>query len=385
MERVGGLEWADLIRKVFSPGPRDRAMAFLVDLPDGRAPDRPEWAARRAMVGEWRDALEAFEAELGLEARLFVYRNTGAGNAELPERAWEHRGGALPASADELDPSRSLPFAEAFTACSILVAPTQFSATAPLKILARRYGFRAVTMPGFDESMIPALRLDYGVVMRRCVFLKELLERSVEARIDFLVDGSEPRRLALDLRHRSAHASGGLVPEPGTTGNLPSGEAYIAPYEGELSGDASRSAGDLPVQLGDEVVVYRIEANRAVEASGPGAAAAAEAGKLRREPAYGNIAELGLGVLADLGIGPVGKTLLDEKLGLHIGFGRSDHLGGSVGPSAFSSREAATHLDRVYVPAMQDRVRVAAADLVGPDGSVTPLMRDGAYALSFTP
>jgi hypothetical protein len=78
----------------------------------------------------------------------------------------------------------------------------------------------------------------------------------------------------------------------------------------------------------------------------------------------------------------VGETLLDEKLGLHVAFGRSDHFGGAVGPEAFSRPEAVVHLDRVYLPETQPQVTVVAVDLAGPQGR-TPLMRDGAWTVDF--
>ena len=86
-----------------------------------------------------------------------------------------------------------------------------------------------------------------------------------------------------------------------------------------------------------------------------------------REPAYANLAELGLGVLGDFGLEPCGEILLDEKLGLHIAFGRSDHFGGTVGPDDFSGPDAVIHLDRVYIQETQPRVNVKEVRLLGPD------------------
>ena len=166
-------------------------------------------------------------------------------------------------------------------------------------------------------------------------------------------------------------------------GNLPSGEAYIVPYEGERPGDPSRTQGTMPVQFGAEIVRYRIEGNVAVAVLSEGPAAKAEAEHLQREPAYGNLAELGLGVLAAFGVKPVGEILLDEKLGLHLAFGRSDHFGGQVGPAQFSSPGAVIHIDRVYVPETQPDVQVLAVDLIMPDRSTVALMRDGAYSVGF--
>jgi len=172
------------------------------------------------------------------------------------------------------------------------------------------------------------------------------------------------------------HASGGLITEPGTAGNLPSGEAYIVPYEGERPNESSRSAGELPVQLNGELVIYTIAANRALRVEGEGPRAQAERELIIEEPAYANLAELGLGVLADFGIEPCGEVLLDEKLGLHIAFGRSEHFGGTVGPAQFTRPERVVHIDRVFVPKVQPRIEVARVALRGPRGATTVIEHD---------
>lgn len=382
-ERLEADELIALIRRVFSPTASDLRLAILVDLPDARLPDNPEWAARRRMAAEWAALLAPKRDALGLDVRLYAYRNVRTNNADLPPSLTRAEPGQLPADAEGLDPAAAEDLAQVVAGHSLILAPTELSATAPLKLLARAHGFRAATMPGFAASMIPALRLDYGEVRRRVRVLKDLLDRAVRADLAFVVDGREEHVLALDLRHRSAHASDGVLDAPGTAGNLPSGEAYIVPYEGELPGDPSNSAGVLPVQFGADVVLFQVEANRAVRASGEGAAAAEQAAWLAREPAYGNLAELGLGVLADLGVGPVGEILLDEKLGLHVAFGRSDHFGGQVGAARFSSPEAVVHIDRVYLPVLQPRVVARRVDLAFEDGSTVALMRDGSYGTLF--
>ena len=375
-EELSGEALAALIERVFRPRASDRAVAFLVDMPDRVRGDSPAWRERREMTAQWVRRLAPLQAKLGLEVRLYLYRNVRTNNADLPRGAWLHGGGPLPGSADDLDPLAEVAFSDIFRTHSILMAVTELSPTAPLKLTAGTYGFRAATMPGFSPAMIPALRLDYEEINRRVAKLKELLDRAEGADFQFAVDGGQECTLHLDLRHRSGHASGGLLPEPGTAGNLPSGEAYIVPYEGEIAGTPSASAGQLPVQFGDEVVVYDIAGNCAVRVSGSGAAARAEAGRLAGEPAYGNIAELGLGVLADFGVKPCGSILLDERLGLHIAFGRSDHFGGSVGPSRFSRPEAVVHIDRVYLPSMQPRVHVRRAALSGPDWELLLIHED---------
>ena len=165
-------------------------------------------------------------------------------------------------------------------------------------------------------------------------------------------------------------------------GNLPSGETFIVPYEGEIEGDPSRSAGELPVQFDDEVVVYRIAGNKAVEVLTSGPASEKEAQRIVDEPAYANLSELGLGVLGDFGLEPTGSILLDEKLGLHVAFGRSDHFGGTVGPQHFSSPDAVVHIDRVYIPAVQPKVAVESVTLRMPEGD-RAIMKDGDWTVDW--
>jgi hypothetical protein len=376
-------ELTALVRRVFQPRSGDRALAMIVDLPDRVAPDNERWRTRRQLATAWAEALASARDAHGLDVHLYWYRNARSNNADLPQGAWRQDGGRAPETADDLDDARAVPLRQVLSSHTLVMAPTEFSATAPLKVLSRELGFRAATMPGFGPPMIPALRLDYTEINRRVRLLKALLDRAAFADLAFTVDGSRTRSLRLDLRHRTAHASGGLFPEPGTAGNLPSGEAYIVPYEGERPAEPSRSAGLLPVQLGEEVVEYRIEKNRAVGVVSTGPESRREAQHLSREPAYGNVAELGLGVLGDFGILPIGEVLLDEKLGLHIAFGRSDHFGGQVGPPQFSRPEAVVHQDRVYVPAIQPRVLAARVDLHRADGRKLKLIRDGRYVIDF--
>jgi leucyl aminopeptidase (aminopeptidase T) len=309
---------------------------------------------------------------------LAWYPNVGANNADLPVAATPGEPGWEPSSSADLAGRPTEDFAALWASHSLILAPTELSATAPLKIAARAGGFRAATMPGFLPSMIPALKLDYAEINRRVQLLKECCDEAHGALV-ITETGAGMHEFFVDLRHRKAHASGGLFPRNGVAGNLPSGEAYIVPYEGEIAGDESRTAGVLPVQLGDSVALLQISENRVRSVAGEGALVDAEREHFEREPAYANIAELGLGVLGDFGLKPTGSILLDEKLGLHIAFGRSDHFGGIVGPDAFTAPAEVIHLDRVYIPEVQPLVKARELQLHGPKGPAT-IMIDGRFA-----
>ncbi|MCU0242465.1 MAG: hypothetical protein MUF51_08580 [Vicinamibacteria bacterium] len=372
-------ELTALVRSAFPRFEGDRALAILVDVPRDAAHDNPAWAARRRMCAAWHEALCARKDDIPLEdVRLIAYPDVGSNNADLPAEAVSVETTLTETAADLASAGRAVACEDVFRENQILLAPTEYSTTAPLKVAAKRFGFRAATMPGFAPAMIPALRVDYTEVARRVDLLKARLDRAEAAELRLVADGERAFTMHFDLRHRSAHASAGRFPERGTAGNLPSGEAYIVPYEGER-GAPSATEGHLPVQIDDEIVVFEVRANRVVNVLGTGPAAETERDHLRREPAYGNMAELGLGVLADFGVTPVGEILLDEKLGLHVAFGRSEHFGGIVGPKDFSSPAAVIHLDRIYIPATQPRITVASLTLLYPGGEREEVLRNGTY------
>ncbi len=381
MENMDRTELIKLIPFVFPRLPNDRALAVLVDLPQNAAEDNPDWAERRSLATTWASTLKSAVAELQLErVDLFAYANVGSNNADLPEQAFRITGDLPPVATDLPTWGESVSFRQVFTAFQLFWAPTEYSTTAPLKIAAQKYGFRAATMPGFSAKMIPALRIDYDQVNHRVWVLKDKLDRAEAAAVVFVVDDAEELEMKFDLRFRSAHASSGRFAEAGTAGNLPSGEAYIVPYEGELD-ERSETNGILPVQFGEEIVLYAIEQNRAAEVISTGDASRREAALIHSEPAYSNIAELGFGVLAGFGLQPIGEMLLDEKLGLHVAFGRSDHFGGIVGPPQFSSPKAVVHLDRIYIPAAQPRVAVKSVTLGYKNGAQELLMQEGEYVV----
>lgn len=380
--QLKGKELTALIQNVFSIAPNDKRLAVLVDVPDKAAPDHSAWRTRRAMAAEWVRELNKTKSSLGLQSMdLIVYPNVHSNNADLPETAYTTEIPPEILNAEILQrQGKAHSFTQVLSEHQIILAPTEFSATAPLKLAAQKFGFRAATMPGFSQAMIPALRLDYEKINQRVWAIKNKLDPAIGMDIRFSVAKDRIYSVHFDLRFRTAHVSSGRFPEPGTAGNLPSGECYIVPYEGE-KGEPTRSEGMLPVQFQKEIVLYRIKNNRAVDVTTQGAISKDEREKLFKEPAYGNIAEIGFGVLKDFGLKPVGEILLDEKLGLHIAFGRSDHFGGAVGIKDFTSPDNVVHIDRIYIPEMQRRIRVVHVTLGFEDGTSFSLMQDGEYTL----
>ena len=46
-------ELVALVERVFEPGPDERRIGVMVDLPDAALPDNERWRSRRAMAADW--------------------------------------------------------------------------------------------------------------------------------------------------------------------------------------------------------------------------------------------------------------------------------------------------------------------------------------------
>jgi leucyl aminopeptidase (aminopeptidase T) len=134
----------------------------------------------------------------------------------------------------------------------------------------------------------------------------------------------------LPVEGRKAHASSGIFRERGQSGNLPTGEAYLAPLEGESNGVVVVDGAMAGIGLLREPVRIEVENGYATGITG-----GEEARRLIEllEP-HGrdarNVAEFGIGT-NDRAI-LTGNILEDEKvLGtIHIAFGDNKSMGGNV-------------------------------------------------------
>jgi len=354
-----------LLRDVFAPQSGERVVV-LVDRPaDGSAPTE-EWAGRWAMAEDWQEALVGLtDAEgnpLGLQVQPVVqYDASGASNSPLPETATCGR--------------KTILFTELFRETDIVVALTTFSATAPLMQAAETFGLRAASMPTVERCMEQtALRADYREVGRRCRLLAERLTRATGARLVF----SSGDELFLDLRWREGRVDDGYCGPDKTLPrviNLPSGEGYIVPYEGERSGDPSCSRGTLPFPQGESLLRLTIVQNRIVGVHGGSEGVEAWTAFFGSDSGRANLAELGLGC-NDLAV-ITGNVLEDEKVGPHIAYGRSDHLGGAVGPDQFDDPAHLLHRDVVFARGCP--VETQSLVLEYEDGAEEEILREGTY------
>lgn len=351
------LDKRKLFEAVFAPTESDTVLV-MVDEPHGDIEDQTDWQERRAMAEEWRQAFRDFPVTV---RPLLSYAATGANNGDLPATG----------RMDDVEVSIERTIADS----TVIIAMTRYSATAPLSRLAKKYpSIRVASMPGVLRRMEEtALAADYREVARRTHILADLLTRGDGADVTF----STGDHLFFDLRYRTGHADDGLC-HPGKAFpliNLPSGEAFIVPYEGEREDEPSLTRGVIPMHRKEEDYVLLIESNRIVDVRGSGPEARSFAEHLKVDPARRNIAELGLGCNEKAVV--MGAVIEDEKAGMHWAYGRSEHLGGTVGPDAFLTPSNVVHQDIVYAP--ESAIGIQRLTLLFPDGSREDVIRDNEY------
>lgn len=314
------------------------------------------------MAAEWREVFAGLGRRVGFEVLpLAVYPATGQHNCDLPLSAVIDRGRTLDAILAE---------------ATLAVALTEFSPSAPLAARAHTVkDFRAATLPGVLRRMEgTALAADYVEVRRRCEVLAGYLRGAESADVVFTTG----HRCHFDLRHREIELDDGHLPR--NRGgmrliNLPSGEAAMSPYEGEIPGDPSGTRGELPVDHDGEVLVFAVDGNLIVNVHGPEPSAARWRSYFSEDRARANIAEFAFGCnpLAVVW----GNVLEDEKAGFHWAYGRSEHLGGTVGPASFRSPGNVVHQDTVY--AKGSPIGVESIDLNRSDGTRPRIISKGEY------
>jgi aminopeptidase len=232
------------------------------------------------------------------------------------------------------EPPRTV--ADAMAAADVLLAPTvqSLSHTAARK-RATQNGARAATLPGVTEDMLArVMSADMEGLRKKGQAVAEALDGASEARITD-ANGTD---LRLDLSGREAIPDAGELTEPGAFGNLPCGEGFISPRDGNgtLVVDGSMAG----IGLVDEPVVLGVEGGHLTSARGGQGMEFMELLTQHGDDGT-NIAELGVGTNEKAKL--TGEILEDEKIlgTIHVAFGASAGIGGTV--------QVPVHLDCVVM------------------------------------
>ena len=228
--------------------------------------------------------------------------------------------------------------AAAMIAADAVVAPTiqSISHTAARRA-ATEAGVRVASMPGVTEEMLARLMCaDMRRLRRRSALISAPLSRGSEANIT-CPNGSD---LHLGLEGRTAISDGGTLNKRGAFGNLPCGEAFIAPVEGTAEGKLVVDGSIAGIGKLDTPVELTISGGHLADATGADGARLMEL-LTAHGPEGTNVAELGIGTNEQAML--TGNVLEDEKIlgTCHVAFGASAAIGGTV--------QVPVHLDCVVL------------------------------------
>ena len=198
---------------------------------------------------------------------------------------------------------------------------------------ATKAGARVASMPGFLKEMFypeGAMTVDYNEVTSDATSLAKLLT-DVEK---VTVRSPGGTQIEFSLKGRRARPDTGLYRTRGKWGNLPAGEAYVAPLEGSANGQIVVEVGWYPGLHKEMTIVLR--RGVVVEINGGGDVGDRFRGLLRvekQEEPYltrRNLAELGVGV--NPRARRTDNILEAEKIRgtVHLAVGDNTHFGGKV-------------------------------------------------------
>lgn len=219
----------------------------------------------------------------------------------------------------------------------VVICPTEHSLThTRARKQASEHGARIATMPGITLDMFEQgpMTADYTEVEALSRKVAQLLTQGRQVRVE--KDGAV---FECSLGDRSGIASTGVYKEKGQSGNLPSGEGYIAPMEGSANGKLIVDGSMVGLGLVHNPLRLTIQDGLLVDAEGDRAQEWLT--MLGDSKEARNVAEFGVGTNAKARL--TGVILEDEKaMGtIHVAFGSNATFGGTV--------QAGVHMDGVVM------------------------------------
>jgi leucyl aminopeptidase (aminopeptidase T) len=183
-------------------------------------------------------------------------------------------------------------------------------------------------MPRITEDMFfnGPITADYNQVAELTKRVNVFLDEAKEAELR-----SGGCVLKMSLEGRSGVPSSGVYRNKGESGNLPSGEAYIAPVEGSAEGAVVIDGSFAGLGVLKSPLKLIFEKGKMIRAEGPDAERLeAMLGEAAKNPLARNLAELGIGTNDKARV--TGIILEDEKIygTVHIALGSNDTFGGTV-------------------------------------------------------
>jgi leucyl aminopeptidase (aminopeptidase T) len=192
-------------------------------------------------------------------------------------------------------------------------------------LLTRCMGTRYASMPLFDEPMLTGvMTADWAEVERITL---NLIEKMKDAE-SVIITGPNGTSISFSIKGRTIEPDTGILTRKGLFGNLPAGEAFLAPVENTAVGTLVLEWG--PTRKLRSPVTLNIKDGLVYNVEGDDEYAAELKAKLEENPLFGNIAELGIGTNSKA-TRPDNILETEKILGtIHIALGDNSSFGGKV-------------------------------------------------------
>jgi leucyl aminopeptidase (aminopeptidase T) len=322
--------------------PGERIVVFSDTIRDDERPS-PDDRERRGRLFAAAGEASRFAATTYGDTRFEQFPATSGSGAEPPEALWRAVFGdanvdslaaagllkrliAKEASPDDLAAATAIVVAGRQAVAGVVVALANNSTShTRFRALANAAGTRYASLPHFDPAMFfTSMQVDWPALAVRTQLLAEAVNRAEE----LLVSTPNGTRMRFGKQGRIAKGDDGLLTSPGSFGNLPAGEVYLAPVEGTAAGIMVLEYAPtrklvtpltLVVEHGDVVEIRGDEPYREVLER-----------KFAESPLNRNIAELGIGT-NDRASRPDNILEAEKILGtIHIALGDNAGFGGRV-------------------------------------------------------
>jgi aminopeptidase len=209
--------------------------------------------------------------------------------------------------------------------CVIALSNYSTSHTRFRDFLTRVCGCRYASMPLFDVSMLEgAMNVDWKTLAKRTLGITKVINMA-----EFIkVKTSNGTHIFFSKKGRRARSDTGVLTRQGSFGNLPAGEAFVAPLEGTANGKLVMEWG--PTRQLESPMILTVKDGYVTDVSGEDEYAEYLNIRLSERKENGNIAELGIGT-NDAAKRPDNILESEKILGtVHIALGDNSSFGGNV-------------------------------------------------------
>jgi leucyl aminopeptidase (aminopeptidase T) len=336
----------DAFRRLFETNMGIKRGEQVLVFSDTIRPDETPSASdldRRTRLNATARAAATFAARTYGSGSFVEFPATAASGVEPPQELWHATFGnkviaaltsdgllakllAKVASADEIARSGDIVMAHKEDVAAIIIALANNSTShTRYRALACAAGCRFASLPHFDPEMFhTSMTVEWGALAARTARLVAAVNKAEWIRV------TTPNGTDMTICKQGRHAEGddGLLTAPGSFGNLPAGEAYLAPLEGKSHGKMVIEWG--PTRKLDEPLCLTVENGVVVGIEGNDNHRDKLEAKFVENNNCRNIAELGIGT-NEKASRPDNVLEAEKILGtIHIALGDNTGFGGTV-------------------------------------------------------